>query len=200
MKIDQKYYRTIQLATQVSTKPIAGADPAQNGTHFSVEIIDQTFLPHRFEMRNIQSLDEMITAIKTMQVRGAPLIGAAAAYGMALATQQNPSDDFLRHAATRLIQSRPTAVNLSWAATRMLKRLSPLPTEARHQTAWQEAALICDEDVAINQAIGQHGFHLIQAMAAKKNAWAYQYPHPLQCWLVGHRGLGHGFSPHLYRT
>ena len=168
MKIDQKSYRTIQLATQVSTTPIAGADSAQNGTNFSVEIIDQTLLPHRFEMRNIQNLDEMVTAIKTMQVRGAPLIGAAAAYGMALATQQNPSDDFLRNAATRLIQSRPTAVNLGWAVARMLKRLNSLPTEARHQAAWQEAALICDEDVAINQAIGQHGFHLIQAIAAEK--------------------------------
>lgn len=164
MKIDQKYYRTIQP----STEPIVGADQAKNETNFSVEIIDQTLLPHRFEMRKIQNLDEMIAAIKTMQVRGAPLIGAAAAYGMALATQQNPSDDFLHHAATKLIQSRPTAVNLSWAVARMLQRLSALPTEARHHAAWQEAALICDEDVAINQAIGQHGFHLIQAVAAKK--------------------------------
>ncbi|MEN9724947.1 MAG: Methylthioribose-phosphate isomerase [Pseudomonadota bacterium] len=168
MKIDQKSYRTIQPATRVSTEPIAGADLAQNGTGFLVEIIDQTLLPHRFEMRKIQNLDEMVTAIKTMQVRGAPLIGAAAAYGMALATQQNPSDDFLRHAATRLIQSRPTAVNLSWAVARMLNQLNSLPTQARHHAAWQEAALICDEDVAINQAIGQHGFHLIQAMAAEK--------------------------------
>jgi methylthioribose-1-phosphate isomerase len=164
LKINQKYYRTIQP----SSEPIVGADQAKNETNFSVEIIDQTLLPHRFEMRKIQNLDEMITAIKTMQVRGAPLIGAAAAYGMALATQQNPSDDFLHHAATKLIQSRPTAVNLSWAVARMLQRLSALPTEARHHAAWQEAALICDEDVAINQAIGQHGFHLIQAVAAKK--------------------------------
>ena len=164
MKIDQKYYRTIQP----STEPIVGADQAKNETGFSVEIIDQTLLPHRFEMRKIQNLDEMITSIKTMQVRGAPLIGAAAAYGMALATQQNPSDDFLHHAATKLIQSRPTAVNLSWAVARMLQQLSAVPTEARHQAAWQEAALICDEDVAINQAIGQHGFQLIQAAAAKK--------------------------------
>jgi methylthioribose-1-phosphate isomerase len=164
LKVDQKYYRTIQ----VSNKTIAGVDPAQNGAGFLVEIIDQTLLPHRFEMRNIQSLDEMVTAIKTMQVRGAPLIGAAAAYGIALATQQNPSDDSLRNASTRLIQSRPTAVNLGWAVARMLKRLNSLPTEARHQAAWQEAALICDEDVASNQAIGQHGFHLIQAMAAEK--------------------------------
>ena len=168
MKIDQKPYRTIQLATRVSTEPIAGADLAQNGTHFSVEIIDQTLLPHRFEMRNIQSLDEMVTAIKTMQVRGAPLIGAAAAYGMALATQQSPCEDFLQHAATKLIQSRPTAVNLTWAVTRMLRRLSSLHTDARHHAAWQEAALICDEDVAINQTIGQHGLNLIQAMVAKK--------------------------------
>jgi methylthioribose-1-phosphate isomerase len=167
LKIDQKYYRTIQVSSRVSIAPIASADSAQNETHFSVEIIDQTLLPHRFEMRNIQSLDEMVTAIKTMQVRGAPLIGAAAAYGMALAAQQNPNEDFLQYAATALIQSRPTAVNLSWAVARMLKRLSSLPTGARYHAAWQEAALICDEDVAINQAIGQYGFHLIQSMAAK---------------------------------
>ncbi len=164
MKIDQKYYRTIQP----STKPTVGADQAKNETNFSVEIIDQTLLPHRFEVRKIQHLDEMVTAIETMQVRGAPLIGAAAAYGIALAAQQNPSDDFLHHAATKLIQSRPTAVNLSWAVERMLKLLSPLPKEERNQAAWQEAASICDEDVAINQAIGQHGFHLIQTIAAKK--------------------------------
>lgn len=164
MKIDQKYYRTIQI----STESLSVTDLAQHKTSLSVEIIDQTLLPHRFEIRKIQNLDEMVTAIKTMQVRGAPLIGAAAAYGMALATQQNPSDDFLHHAATNLIQSRPTAVNLSWAVARMLKRLSSLPTEGRHQPAWQEAALICDEDLAINRAIGQHGFQLIQAIAAKK--------------------------------
>lgn len=168
MKIDQKYYRTIQAYSQASAELIAGKESAQNGANFSVEIIDQTLLPHRFEMRKIHNLDEIVTAIKTMQVRGAPLIGAAAAYGIALAAQQNPSDDFLHHAATRLRQSRPTAVNLSWAVERMLKLLSPLPKDERNHAAWQEAASICDEDVAINQAIGQHGFQLIQAMAAKK--------------------------------
>lgn len=160
MKIDQKYYRTIQALME--------ANPSKKEAIFSVQIIDQTLLPHRFELRQIQTLEDMVTAIKTMQVRGAPLIGAAAAYGIALAIQHNASDDSLHHAATTLIQSRPTAVNLSWAVGRMLKRLSALPMGTRHQAAWQEAALICDEDVAINQAIGRYGFQIIQAMAAKK--------------------------------
>lgn len=160
MKIDQKSYRTIQ--------PLFGADGQKKVGINSVEIIDQTLLPHRFEMRVIQNLAEMVAAIKTMQVRGAPLIGAAAAYGMALAAQENPEDARLHQAAKALIQSRPTAVNLRWAVLRLQKLLQSLPIEARKQAAWQEAALICDEDVQMNHAIGQHGLSLIQSIAQKK--------------------------------
>ena len=96
MKIDQKSYRTIQ--------PLFGGDEQKKVGINSVEIIDQTLLPHRFEMRVIQNLSEMVAAIKTMQVRGAPLIGAAAAYGMALAAQENPEDGHLQQAAKTLIQ------------------------------------------------------------------------------------------------
>jgi methylthioribose-1-phosphate isomerase len=129
----------------------------------TVSIIDQTKLPHVFEIVRIGSLQQMIAAIKTMQVRGAPLIGAAAAYGMALAMQEDASDDYLKVAATQLISSRPTAVNLNWAVQRMLKMLIPIPVVGRIQLAWTEAAAICDEDVLLNQAIGQHGLGLIES-------------------------------------
>ncbi|MSP86131.1 MAG: S-methyl-5-thioribose-1-phosphate isomerase [Methylotenera sp.] len=134
----------------------------------TVSIIDQTKLPHIFEIARIESLQQMIVAIKTMQVRGAPLIGAAAAYGLALAMQEEASDQHLQAAAAQLIQSRPTAVNLNWAVQRMLNRLSPLTGLNRIQAAWTEAARICDEDVLLNQAIGQHGLSLIEK--------AYQQP------------------------
>ena len=159
MKIDEKAYLTIW--------PITGADSPKNDAIFSVCIIDQTMLPHRFEVKELASLDEMIVAIKTMQVRGAPLIGAAAAYGMALAVQENASDIHIKKSAKALLQSRPTAVNLSWAVNRMQSVLAALPSEARNQAAWREAALICDEDVQINHAIGQHGLALIRAASAK---------------------------------
>lgn len=161
MKIDEKVYRTIW--------PITGAGSLKNEAVFSVGIIDQTMLPHRFEVKTLANLDEMIVAIKTMQVRGAPLIGAAAAYGMALAVQSDASDKHIEKSAHALLQSRPTAVNLRWAVNRMQKILTTLPQEARKQAAWQEAALICDEDVQINHAIGQHGLKLIQRAAAQHN-------------------------------
>lgn len=157
MKIDEKVYRTIW--------PITGAVSPKNDAVFSVGIIDQTILPHRFEVKELASLNEMIIAIKTMQVRGAPLIGAAAAYGMALAVQEDASNMHIENSANALLQSRPTAVNLRWAVNRMQKILSELPLEARNTAAWHEAALICDEDVQINHAIGQHGLNLIQAAA-----------------------------------
>ena len=159
MKIDEKVYRTIW--------PITGASTLKNEAIFSVGIIDQTMLPHRFEVKELAKLDEMIVAIKTMQVRGAPLIGAAAAYGMALAVQADASDAHIEKSARALLQSRPTAVNLRWAVNRMQNVLMALPPKARNQKAWGEAALICDEDVQMNHAIGQHGIKLIQARFAQ---------------------------------
>ncbi len=155
MLVSQQQYRTIW--------PIEGSGERLN----AVAIIDQTKLPHAFEIAHIGNLQQMITAIKTMQVRGAPLIGAAAAYGIALAMQQEPSDHHLQVAATQLVQSRPTAVNLNWAVQRMLNLLLPMAEVNRTQVAWAEAAAICDEDVLLNQAIGQHGLGLIQRFYQK---------------------------------
>ncbi|HSI43790.1 MAG TPA: S-methyl-5-thioribose-1-phosphate isomerase [Methylotenera sp.] len=150
MLINQQAYRTIWPSSEA-------------GNHSKiVKIIDQTKLPHTFTIVEINSLEQMITAIKTMQVRGAPLIGAAAAYGLSLAAQKDCSDASLSASAQQLIQSRPTAVNLRWAVQRMLNKLLTLNPAIRLDAAWTEAASICDEDVELNQAIGQHGLALIK--------------------------------------
>ena len=133
-----------------------------------VSIIDQTKLPFAFEIARIDSLAQMIHAIKTMQVRGAPLIGVAAAYGVALAMLENDSDQYLNMAANELIASRPTAVNLAWALTRMLATLQRMPNVARNLAAWKLAAKIAEEDVAQNQAIGAHGLGLIKSQYQHK--------------------------------
>lgn len=151
MKVNGKHYRTIW----------ADADCT------AVGILDQTQLPHAFVTLRLESLQGMVTAIKTMQVRGAPLIGAAAAYGMALAARNSASDAALHEAAEILLASRPTAVNLRWALQRMLARLLALPQQDRLQGAWSEAAAICDEDVALNLLIGLHGLSLIKEVLAK---------------------------------
>ena len=132
-----------------------------------VEIIDQTKLPFAFELVRIENVAQMVRAIKTMQVRGAPLIGAAAAYGMALAMLEDDSDTHLRYAANMLINSRPTAVNLKWAVSRMVACLQDISVQ-RNLAAWREAAHIAEEDVAQNQAIGQHGLQLIEAAYQNK--------------------------------
>jgi methylthioribose-1-phosphate isomerase len=126
-----------------------------------VQIIDQTKLPFAFEVVKIDSFAMMVSAIKTMQVRGAPLIGVAAAYGIALAMRENDSDVHLQLAANQLIASRPTAVNLAWAVRRMVIGLQGI-AERRNLAAWRLAAEIAEEDVAQNMAIGQHGLALIQ--------------------------------------
>lgn len=126
-----------------------------------VEIIDQTKLPFAFEIVRLESLEQMAHSIKTMQVRGAPLIGAAAAYGMALAMLHDNSDDYLQQAGQELISTRPTAVNLRWAVQRMQTHLFALQANQRNFAAWKEAARIAEEDVAQNKSIGQHGLELI---------------------------------------
>ena len=126
-----------------------------------MQIIDQTKLPFAFEIVRINSVDKMVHAIKTMQVRGAPLIGAAAAYGIALATLEDESEAHVLLAAEKLKNSRPTAVNLAWAVNRILAVLQAT-TRQRNLAAWREAATIAEEDVVQNQAIGQHGLALIK--------------------------------------
>ena len=146
MKVDGVAYRTIWC----------------DDDGWSVRIIDQTRLPHHFEVATLTSLDAAAQAIQTMMVRGAPLIGATAAYGVALAMREDASDAALDAAYQTLIATRPTAVNLRWALDDMCARLRNQPRDARVDIAYQRAAEICDEDVAINSAIGDHGLALIR--------------------------------------
>lgn len=130
-----------------------------------VSIIDQTRLPFRYERVTLHSLEEAAEAISVMQVRGAPLIGATAAYGVALALNQGIDLD---SACATLAATRPTAVNLAWALGRMKSALAHLQAKERQAAAWVEAAAICDEDVELNRALGSHGAGLIRAQAAQK--------------------------------
>ncbi len=132
------------------------AHPAQR----AIAVIDQTRLPHALHWVRVATLEEAAHAIRAMQVRGAPLIGVTAAYGLALALDFEASDRRLAEAAALLRSTRPTAVNLHWALARMAAALTPLPPEARCAAAWAEAAAIADEDVAQNTAIGAHGLAL----------------------------------------
>jgi methylthioribose-1-phosphate isomerase len=134
----------------------------------SVGIIDQTRLPHRFVTLRLTTLEDAAHAIATMQVRGAPLIGVAAAYGVALALKADPSDEALERACAALIVTRPTAINLKWALDEMMATVRNRPHGERAAAAYRRAAEIADEDVAINQAIGRHGVTLIEAIAARK--------------------------------
>jgi methylthioribose-1-phosphate isomerase len=154
MKVDGKHTRTIWLEAD----------------GWSVGIIDQTALPHRFTTVRLTTLEEVARAIATMQVRGAPLIGATAAYGVALALRADASDEALERACAMLAATRPTAVNLKWALDEMVGAVRNRPREGRVAAAYRRAAEICDEDVAINQAIGGHGAKLLAAIAANKKS------------------------------
>ncbi|MBS1144785.1 MAG: methylthioribose-phosphate isomerase [Proteobacteria bacterium] len=128
----------------------------------AIDIIDQTRLPHELHWVRVSTLDEAAHAIRGMQVRGAPLIGATAAYGLAIALGSCSDDAHLEHAIDTLWATRPTAVNLHWALTRMSEHLTPLAPAARLQAAWAEAKAIADEDIAQNLAIGQHGLGILR--------------------------------------
>jgi methylthioribose-1-phosphate isomerase len=135
---------------------------------WSVGIIDQTRLPHRFITTRLTTLEDAARAIHSMQVRGAPLIGATAAYGVCLALRADASDASLERAYDVLLASRPTAINLKWALDEMLAAVRNRPREHRLADAYRRAAEICEQDVAINQAIGRHGANLIAEIAATK--------------------------------
>jgi methylthioribose-1-phosphate isomerase len=134
----------------------------------TVEIIDQTRLPHELVIVGLETLDDAARAITTMQVRGAPLIGAAAAYGMALAVASDPSDHGLEAAASKLAATRPTAVNLRWALAEMKRALCEVPENTRFAAAISRAGEIADADVGINRAIGEHGAALIAEARERK--------------------------------
>ena len=145
MNVDGTPYRTIWLADDRE----------------SLEIIDQTRLPHEFVITRLETCADATHAIRSMQVRGAPLIGATAAYGLCLAVRADPSDSALETAYRQLLATRPTAVNLRWALDEMRAVLAPASPEDRRVVAYHRAAKICDDDVAINRAIGEHGLALI---------------------------------------
>ena len=132
-------------------------------------IIDQTKLPHEFVTLTLRDAEAAANAILTMQTRGAPLIGAVGAYGLALAVREDASDEHIQKMVEMLAETRPTAINLKWALWRMRGALLNQPRDKRAALAWQEAALIADEDVAMSQAIGKNGLAIIRDIAAKKN-------------------------------
>ncbi|MEJ2125121.1 MAG: S-methyl-5-thioribose-1-phosphate isomerase [Alphaproteobacteria bacterium] len=153
MKINGTHYRTIWLAEDST----------------SVGIIDQTKLPHEFATVRLDTVVKAANAIKTMKVRGAPLIGATAAYGLCLALRDDPTDHSLDAAIAMLAETRPTAVNLRWALNQMEATLRPLPPAERAVAAYRKAAELCDEDVDTNHRIGVHGLELIRELVAEKD-------------------------------
>jgi methylthioribose-1-phosphate isomerase len=154
VKVGGRHYRTIWLS--------------DDGRR--VEIIDQRWLPHEFRVATLGTLEEFAQAIREMWVRGAPLIGVTAAYGLALRMTEDPSDAALDAAWELLHATRPTAINLRWALDDLRGRLRGLPEAERAAAAYARAAEIAAEDVEINRAIGRHGLEIIRAIAARKPA------------------------------
>jgi methylthioribose-1-phosphate isomerase len=152
MKINGNAYRTIWLAPD----------------GWSVEIIDQTRLPHALAVIPLRSMEDAARAILTMQVRGAPLIGATAAYGLAMAIREDASDEGIDRAVAFLAKQRPTAINLRWALEEMRLSVQNLPHFERVAAAYRRAAEICDEDVETCRRIGEHGLRIIRDIAARK--------------------------------
>ena len=152
MNVGERHYRTIWLS--------------DDGR--SVEIIDQRWLPHDFRIETIGTVAGIATAIRDMWVRGAPLIGVTAAYGVAMQMADDPSDAALDAVWETLHETRPTAINLRWALDEMRRFLKPLPTQQRAAAAYRRAAEIADEDVGLNRAIGENGLAIIKAIAARK--------------------------------
>ena len=150
MKINGKEYRTIWFENNV------------------VKIIDQTKLPHQFIIKDLKTVKDAIYAIKVMEVRGAPLIGGTAAYGIALAVQENNDPEFIRKSAEELIQSRPTAINLKWAVDRVISKLSGINSDQILDIALTEAKEICDEDEKFCENIGINGLKIIEEIYNKK--------------------------------
>ena len=150
MIIEGKEYRTIWFENNV------------------VKIIDQTKLPHQFIIKDLKKVNDAINAIKTMEVRGAPLIGATAAFGLVLAIIENNDQSFLKKSAENLISSRPTAINLKWAVDRMMNKLSGVNSEKILEIALNEAKTICEEDINFCENIGLNGLKIIEEIYNKK--------------------------------
>ncbi len=151
----------------IAGRPTRTIWPAADGSG-AVEILDQILLPHRVEVARLASLADAAKAIRVMQVRGAPLIGATAAYGLCLALRDDASDAGLDSAIRTLLATRPTAVNLAWALAEMDRVVRPLPPTGRYDAAWARAGAICDEDVETCRRIGAHGLELIGKIVPRR--------------------------------
>ena len=166
MQINGKNYRTIWFE------------------HNTVKIIDQTKLPHQFIIKDLKTVKDSINAIKTMEVRGAPLIGATAAYGIVLSILENNDQSFLKKSSEDLIASRPTAINLKWAVDRMIKKLSGINSSNILKVALEEANAIVEEDVIFCKNIGENGLRIIQEIANKKKDTVNILTHCNAGWLA----------------
>ena len=166
MKINGKEYRTIWFEGNI------------------VKIIDQTKLPHQFIIKELKTVKDAIKAIKIMEVRGAPLIGGTAAYGLALAVQENSNSEFIKKSAEELIKSRPTAINLKWAVDRMIKKLSGINSDQILDVALNEAKEICDEDEKFCENIGINGLKIIEEIYSKKKDTVNILTHCNAGWLA----------------
>ena len=168
MKIEGKEYRTIWFDEKNQV----------------VKIIDQTKLPHQFIIKDLKIVKDAINAIKTMEVRGAPLIGATAAYGLVLAIMENNDQTFLKKSSEDLINSRPTAINLKWAVDRMMKKLSGINSDRSLNIALNEAKEICEEDVKFCENIGLNGLKIIEEIYNKKKDTVNILTHCNAGWLA----------------
>ena len=166
MKIEGKEYRTIWFENNV------------------VKIIDQTKLPHQFIIKDLKTVKDTVNAIKIMEVRGAPLIGGTAAFGIALAVQENNDPKFIKKSAEELIQSRPTAINLKWAVDRMISKLSGINSDQILDIALTEAKEICDEDEKFCENIGINGLKIIEEIYNKKKNTVNILTHCNAGWLA----------------
>ena len=166
MRIDGKEYKTIWFENNV------------------VKIIDQTKLPHQFIIKDLKTAKDAINAIIKMEVRGAPLIGATAAYGLVLSIIENNDRTFFQKSATNLINSRPTAINLKWAVDRMLKKLSGVNSDEILELAINEAQKICEEDIKFCEKIGLNGLKIIEEIYDKKKDTVNILTHCNAGWLA----------------
>ena len=166
MKIENKEYRTIWYENNI------------------VKIIDQTKLPHQFIIKDLKTVKDVINAIKVMEVRGAPLIGGTAAYGIVLALKENSDLNFIKKSSENLVQSRPTAINLKWAVDRMMKKLLGVNSDKILDIALKEAKEICDEDEKFCEKIGLNGLKIIEEIYNKKKDTVNILTHCNAGWLA----------------
>jgi methylthioribose-1-phosphate isomerase len=166
MKIQGKEYRTIWYESNV------------------VKIIDQTKLPHKFTIKELETVKDAINAIKAMEVRGAPLIGGTAAYGIALAVKENNNLEFIKKSSDELIKSRPTAINLKWAVDRMMQKLSGISSDQILNVSLNEAKEICNEDEKFCENIGLNGLRIIEEIYKKTKRTVNILTHCNAGWLA----------------